>query len=119
MRDAIGTAVEEFNEHGGPDSPVKRADCKSKARYCVRLEKTSGNTLEVFLDEENDVLSLSDGSILCGFRAVAETKGLEYYDLGSDEPIEIEKACRRAIEEFLFKNFSGQLGVIKNILSHQ
>ena len=101
-RDAIGLAVDEFNEEHGPGSPVTRKDCKSKSRFCVRLERADGRIIEVFLEEEPDGLSTQQSHILCGFRPTRDIQSLEYYDRQTKELLTTEETTRKAIEGFLF-----------------
>jgi hypothetical protein len=52
VRDAIGLAGNEFNNHGGimPDDRLTSSDCQSKARHCVRVTRGE-RTVELFINE--------------------------------------------------------------------
>jgi hypothetical protein len=109
MRDSIGVAISEFNAHSEDASKkyLEAKDCTSMGTYCRRVTKGSGPTcIEVFLQEKKRTLALrQDGGThqkVCEYRIKRDRSGAEFFFDGTGNPIEVDDACRMALEIFIF-----------------
>lgn len=111
MRDSIGIAVEEFNQGtAGTVDGASAVDCRAMGRFCRRVTKTTGQILEVYLDEPNHLLKTAaeqgaDEVVVCAYRWSAERGGMEFVRESEGvpaEPMSAERACELALSPFLF-----------------
>jgi hypothetical protein len=112
MRDSIGRAISEFNAHtsDAADDFLAAKDCTAMGRYCRRISKGFGKlSIEVFLEEKGNLLKTSivphgpDRSV-CEYRINADRSGAEFFIRDAEGTLVIspEKACQRALEDFIF-----------------
>lgn len=110
MRDAVGTAAEEFRGHSLIDESeaLTWSDCRTKARCCVRVNRR-GNSIEVYLDESDKTLKtfmVSDATTttVCEYRLGKSRADLELFiqDENGSRVLTEDQACEKALEGFLF-----------------
>jgi len=109
MRDSIGVAISEFNSHMGDKSGehLEATDCTSMGTYCRRVTRGSGPiSIEIFLNAKTRTLTArQDGATLitvCGYRIRHDRTGGEFFLESTGDSIEVDIACRGALETFIF-----------------
>jgi hypothetical protein len=112
MRDSIGVAISEFNAHSEDASKkhLEAVDCLSMGHYCRRVTKGHGPSLEIFLqDKKRKLMVRQDGATfkeVCGYRIKRDRTGAEFFYEPSGTSVDIEVACRAALEIFIFGSLS-------------
>jgi hypothetical protein len=114
LRDSIGGALLDF-QLSVHDSGVTAKDCKSRGRFCFRVEK-KGSFMEVFLDMPHHLVKSatldSEEKTVCGYRLDATRQGLEFFSVQETQepfPLSAEIVSKLALEEFLFTPFPAVL----------
>jgi hypothetical protein len=114
LRDSIGLAVEEFNRRTAASlDTLERNNCMAMGRHCLRVRRTlGGSAIEVFLDEQNQSLTVARNGLnklVCGYRLSKDLSQAEFFiQKEGDTPermLPVEEACRRALKELLFSPF--------------
>lgn len=111
LRDSIGEVVVEFNSRvASTTNPISRKDCKSFGQFCQRVEKTNGEFIEVFFDEENRSVNVKDEAPrpICEYGLDATRSRLEFFNVEPDNKrtvLSADLVSRLALEKFLFTPF--------------
>jgi UPF0288 family protein (methanogenesis marker protein 3) len=110
LRDAVGAAVTEFNDHASivPDDRLRRSDCQSQARYCIRV--TRGNrSIELFLNESDRSVQISElpnpARTVAQFKLNRERDELDLSTSTVDgqwEEATADTVCEMALSDLLF-----------------
>lgn len=111
MRDSIGEVVAEFNTRtSNIVAPISSKDCKAFGQFCRRVEKTNGEFIEVFLDEENRSVNVKDEMPrpICEYGLDATRSRLEFFSVSPDDKrtvLSADLVSKMALEKFLFTPF--------------
>jgi hypothetical protein len=108
VRDSAGDALDEFNRRAVADEfRIECKECKSNGRYCVRVIKKQGQSIELFLNESAHTLMVrtapAEEKEVCHYRLKSDRSGFEFFDDGGS--ISADEAGRQCHEPFLFNPF--------------
>jgi hypothetical protein len=107
VRDSIGVAVEEFNAHTSDASfkHLEATDCTSMGTYCRRITR-GASSIEVFLNDRTRTLGVKMDAAtrkeVCGYRIKEDRTGAEFFFKSTGDAMDVEIACRVALEVFIF-----------------